>query len=286
MVSPYENISNPQTIWARVENAVGCGNFTSFELIVTDPPHFDLAAEALICLGEEPIYISPTLHNPTSVYTYSWVDSAGNEVSTDFEAEIMLAGTYALTVTTAEGCEETQSITVNDSEESSLSSSDLIIVDFAGNNTMTIPLVDSAGIPFGIGDYQYAVDTNNDDDFTTNLVYENLLGGSHTLFIRDENGCPLHEITFSIVDYMRFFTPNGDGVNDYWQLLGSETQPGAKIHIFDRFGKLLAKIKPGLASDGWDGTFNGHDLPSTDYWFSEELENGRTKKGHFSLVRR
>jgi gliding motility-associated-like protein len=66
--------------------------------------------------------------------------------------------------------------------------------------------------------------------------------------------------------------------------LGAKTQPDAKIYIFDRFGKLLAQIDPN--GEGWDGRFNGFQMPSTDYWFSIELKDGTVKKGHFSLVRR
>jgi gliding motility-associated-like protein len=83
---------------------------------------------------------------------------------------------------------------------------------------------------------------------------------------------------------MRFFTPNADGYNDTWNLLGGTTQPGAEIYIFDRFGKLLAKIDP--MGTGWDGKYNGLPLPSTDYWFSIELSDGTIQKGHFSLVRK
>uniref|UniRef100_UPI00261457E0 T9SS type B sorting domain-containing protein n=1 Tax=Flavobacterium sp. TaxID=239 RepID=UPI00261457E0 len=60
----------------------------------------------------------------------------------------------------------------------------------------------------------------------------------------------------------------------------------AKIYIFDRFGKLIKQISP--ISDGWDGTFNGQPLPSTDYWFSVDyIEQSKTKqfKAHFSLKR-
>ena len=55
------------------------------------------------------------------------------------------------------------------------------------------------------------------------------------------------------------------------------------IHIFDRYGKLLKQISP--LSQGWDGTFNGVQMPSSDYWYSIQLEDGRVLKGHFSLKR-
>ena len=87
----------------------------------------------------------------------------------------------------------------------------------------------------------------------------------------------------SVIGYPKFFTPNGDGINDTWQVEGVTFQPNSKIYIFDKFGKLLKKIDPnGL---GWDGIYNGKVLPATDYWFMVELDDGRTHRGHFSLVR-
>ena len=60
-------------------------------------------------------------------------------------------------------------------------------------------------------------------------------------------------------------------------------QTKTKIYIFDRYGKLLKELDPlGL---GWDGTYIGYPLPSTDYWFRVQLEDGREFKSHFSLVR-
>ncbi|MDB4114903.1 T9SS type B sorting domain-containing protein, partial [Flavobacteriaceae bacterium] len=62
--------------------------------------------------------------------------------------------------------------------------------------------------------------------------------------------------------------------------------PGANIYIFDRYGKLLKQISP--LTPGWDGTYNGNALPSSDYWFRVEYtEQGIQKeiRGHFSLKR-
>ena len=45
-----------------------------------------------------------------------------------------------------------------------------------------------------------------------------------------------------------------------------------------------------INGDGWDGTYNGNPMPSSDYWFNIQIvdQNGtvRTKKGHFSLLRK
>jgi gliding motility-associated-like protein len=83
----------------------------------------------------------------------------------------------------------------------------------------------------------------------------------------------------------KFFTPNGDSYNDYWNIKGVDAKLNAKtiIRIFDRYGKLLTQINP--LSLGWDGTYNKQTLPADDYWYTIELNNGRIVKGHFSLLR-
>ena len=57
----------------------------------------------------------------------------------------------------------------------------------------------------------------------------------------------------------------------------------SQVLIFDRYGKLLAEIDP--LGPGWDGTFNGFNMPASDYWFSVTLEDGRIFNNHFALKR-
>jgi gliding motility-associated-like protein len=117
---------------------------------------------------------------------------------------------------------------------------------------------------------------------------------------RDRDGCGVtasDEVSF--IDFPPFFTPNGDGYNDTWNItgLGTELNRGAQVFIFDRYGKLLKQLSP--SATGWDGTYNGNPLPSGDYWFSVEyldpaVNNGgttpkgpvkKTFKNHFTLKR-
>jgi valyl-tRNA synthetase len=279
--------------WARVENTEGCFSIVAFEILINPLPDFSIEAPEVLCLapGVGVITLETINNGDTSLtYTYQWTDPLGDTVGTEENLNVvegMEIGTYTVTITAVydaipAGCSSQASVTITDSQVSLLTLEDLILVDFAGNNTMTIP-VDLLGATYGIGTYEYQLDGG---DFSpTTIHFENLEGGEHILVIHDTGGCgPDVIIYFTIADYMRYFTPNGDGYNDTWQLLGADAHPDANIYIFDRFGKLLAKIDP--ASDGWDGTFNGKQLPSTDYWYTIELKDGRTKKGHFSLVRR
>ena len=67
-------------------------------------------------------------------------------------------------------------------------------------------------------------------------------------------------------------------------------QANSSILIFDRYGKLLKQIDEN--SPGWDGTFNGRQLPSSDYWFKLEYDRddqgvvvASTTRKHFTLLR-
>ena len=87
------------------------------------------------------------------------------------------------------------------------------------------------------------------------------------------------------ITYNNYFTPNQDGYNDTWNIYLPVSYEGV-IYIYDRYGKLLKQISP--YGEGWDGTYNGNLLPSTDYWFKVEyVENNQKKefKSHFSLKR-
>ncbi len=83
--------------------------------------------------------------------------------------------------------------------------------------------------------------------------------------------------------FPKFFTPNGDGYNDAWQVKSDLGTPSYKIEIFDRYGRLIKVISE--IDNNWDGTFAGQDLPSDDYWFVLSGENLEEYRGHFSLKR-
>jgi gliding motility-associated-like protein len=140
----------------------------------------------------------------------------------------------------------------------------------------------------GDGDYEYAI---NGGQFQDDPVFRDVPPGINTLVINDKNGCGTTEpIPFLVVGYPKFFTPNGDGLHETWHILGIETLTDPVVFIFDRYGKLLKQIDE--TSLGWDGTFNGRPMPSSDYWF--RLEYSRDEQGvvvanlvraHFTLKR-
>src|SRR5690606_4197442 len=117
----------------------------------------------------------------------------------------------------------------------------------------------------------------------TENTFTNLMPGEYTVYVKDLNGCGTIKDTFALLNYPNFFTPNGDGYNDTWNIKFASFEPNMYINIFDRYGKFLIRLYGD--GPGWDGTYNGVALPSTDYWFVVTREDGTTHKGHFALKR-
>ena len=174
-------------------------------------------------------------------------------------------------------CSNSVSATVTVSSPPFTYGANLINGAFAGNHIIEV-------IATGSGTYQYQLDNG---PFQDGNIFEGVSPGDHTVTIRDIYGCGSVTFDVGVIDYPPYFTPNGDGYHDTWNIIGiASGDPAARIYIFDRFGKLLKQLSP--MGPGWDGTYNGSPLPSSDYWFRVEYtEDGNAKefKGHFTLKR-
>jgi len=137
----------------------------------------------------------------------------------------------------------------------------------------------------GSGNYEYQL---NGGDWQNNSIFQNVVGcQEHIVKVRDAEGCSNEpESTVTILSYPKFFTPNGDGYNDFWNIKCLRNQTGL-ISIFDRFGKLLKQFK--TSGSGWNGIYNNTLMPTNDYWFLVNYydENGVEKqfRSHFTLRR-
>jgi gliding motility-associated-like protein len=138
----------------------------------------------------------------------------------------------------------------------------------------------------GTGSYEYQIDNSI---WREQNVFSGLRDCRDYVFrARETTRCSNIAVeNIRVLQYPNFFTPNGDGINDVWNIDCLKDQAAARIIIFDRFGKKLTSIRP--SEFGWDGMYNGATMPSSDYWFRLEYlsKEGLPKifKSHFTLKR-
>lgn len=141
-------------------------------------------------------------------------------------------------------------------------------------------------IASGSGNYLYQLDNGTPQN---SPLFGNVKQGYHKVTVFDVNGCsaPITRDKILVINLPKFFTPNGDSHNDLWDISNLKFQNEASVFIYDRYGKLLKELFPAKDS-GWDGTFLGRDMPSSDYWFVVsylDTDGRKEYRGHFSLKR-
>jgi gliding motility-associated-like protein len=132
----------------------------------------------------------------------------------------------------------------------------------------------------GSGDFEYSIDGHNFEDSNQ---FTEANSGEYTVHVRDKNGCGSASDEVYLLMYPKFFTPNGDGFNDTWNIKFSDYEAGLTVKIFDRYGKFIKELFHNRT--GWNGTYNELELPAADYWFVVTRSNGKEYRGHFSLKR-
>jgi len=263
----YTNTSSPQEIYVRVihNNLNICYETTSFQLIVGAFPQLGPDETIRICDGS-----AITLSANPGYASYLWSNGA-----TTPSISISESGNYTVTVSENYSdfyCDATKTFTAYVSGIATIDT--VTLVDFTPNNNSIAVEVS------GTGDYEYSVDGMT---YQPQSYFTNLHTGEYTIYVRDKNGCGVVTEDVYLLNYIKFFTPNGDGTHEYWQISGSQYEPNLEVYIFDRFGKILTFFRGDDV--GWDGTYNGQNMPTNDYWFVVMRDNGKIYRGHFTLKR-
>lgn len=287
----YTSTQALKTIYARVENDLtGCARITEFDLIINDGPIINQDNSIEQCdldLNGNEYYVLSDLNSsildgkdPSNfqIQFFSNLNDANtnqNSITSGYSSEGNETVFTKVSEINNPDCFNIAEINLILNEPPQIESYSVVQPQINSNsNTITLDIENASDYEFSLG--------NIDGPFQTSTTFNNVNSGFQTIYIRDLKGCAIVSSEIAVLGYDNFFTPNNDGVNDFWKLRGIDTA-GNLIHIFDRYGKLLIKLQ---ASDkGWDGTYNGTEMPADDYWFRVSLQNKQEFNGHFSLVR-
>ena len=305
----FENtISFSQTIFVRVDSNASqgiCYDTTEMTLEVLPLPVFNLEDEYVLCsnVNGTELFQFPTLDTQLneSQYNFEWYVNGILEPGFNNMSSIMatVPGEYSVLVTNVTtGCSNTMA--AEDSFTATVYASSPPMVTAEVINQSFIESNSIQVVAEGVGIAQYEFSLNHGPWFhgeSSGMGFshifneeDSILLGENSIIVRDINGCGWTEVKLNIMDYPLYFTPNGDGINDTWNISGMGNQVNAQIYIYDRYGKLIKSISP--LGAGWDGTFNGRMMPNSDYWFTVKYNNpddlnGNLKEfsSHFTLKR-
>jgi len=288
-ITPYSDAGQAiGCIQESFSTILGCGPFfNEFGELIDLRPEIDFPDKFAFCSDELPLSLSST--DTAEGFRWYSIDNFGNEdlISDTADVTVETTGQYRYEAyNTIDQSGATVECVAEQPFEVSISSPAAI------TNIELTELPNGTRIEVeaeGPGDYEYALN-NIDGPYQDSNIFETSAEFLYTVYVRDKNGCGISEEIveqdLTLLGFPKFFTPNGDGINDFWQFIPPESltqNPLEVIFIFDRYGKFLVQIDP--FSLGWDGNANGGPLPSSDYWFRARLINAREVNGHFALKR-
>ena len=208
--------------------------------------------------------------------TYTWTDEAGTTVGDAANLTVTPTETSTYTVEVASAscgtAKASATMTVIPTPE--------LRVDSIALRSRKIVVLNETS-----ASYEYRMDKG---EWQEDNLFDKVSYALHTAYAKDENGCEgslMFETKAPAISIPESFTPNSDGVNDQWDVSNIvESYPGSTVTIYDRYGKKLVELSGDSSS--WDGTYNGHAMPSTDYWYTVRIpEIVKVYTGHFTLLR-
>lgn len=291
LTDPYTSNQRQKTIYVRVENeATGCYQIVDFDLVIPEGPPIATEINYELCdldgngtelfdlASQQGLLLRGLLPEDHLSSYFRTVEDAVENLNILSPLQTSAGETIFARVQerNAPGCFNIAEINLILNAPSDLSginpeqigisiSSRTIILELGGQEQFEISLDNPAG------------------PYMEVTALRNVSPGLRTIYIRRKGRCELNSLEVIVPEYSNFFTPNNDSFNDEWTISTGDYDFPEKVKIFDRYGKTVAGIQ--VNSEGWDGTYNGEDLPADDYWFVLTLPVGKEIKDHFSLIR-
>jgi gliding motility-associated-like protein len=244
----------------------GCTKSDSTNVIVSALPVADAGTDATICES------TSTSLQASGGIKYFWEPSQGlsSIIIANPTASPLVTSTYTVTVSNQYNCSAKDSVTVtvlkkptaNAGPDKKITEGQSVILNgVAGGDTASYfwtppQFISSTTILAPV------VDPENDITYTLHVVSGDGCGtATDDVFVR----------VFKKIKVPNAFSPNGDGINDVWNIEQLITYPESEIQVFNRYGQPVFKSKG--YSIPWNGIFNGKPVPVGTYYYTIDRKN-------------
>ncbi|WP_461449130.1 gliding motility-associated C-terminal domain-containing protein [Mucilaginibacter sp.] len=257
-------------------NQYDCSSTTSAQITVNPVPVATASGSTTICAGES------TRLMATGGTAYLWSpgetlsdSTIANPVATPADTTV-----YRVKVSNASGCFTMQNVTVNILRKAIANAGSNKVI-FEGQSVRL-----SASEKYG-NLFYWTPTTGLNDPTLLNPIASPDNDITYTLHVTSTTNCGIDSSSVFIKVYKKItipntFSPNGDGINDYWEIDALITYPQSILQVFDRYGQQVFRSEG--YSTPWDGRYNGQPVPAGTYYYVLDLKNNTPKVSGWVLV--
>jgi gliding motility-associated-like protein len=158
----------------------------------------------------------------------------------------------------------------------------------AGGNITLQPTVTGTGLKYVWSWNNGSIDGGLNNKNIKNPIASPLEDITYTLTVTGTGDCTASDDIFIEVlqapKIPNTFSPNNDGINDFWVIKYLDTYPNNRVQVFTRTGQKVFESK-GYKTP-WNGTLNGKSLPVDTYYYIIEPESGRKPiTGYVTIIK-
>lgn len=284
----HYSATGPYQVKLTVTSGAGCANQITKQLTtIYQPPVATFAINPLeVCLGAN--FTLTDNSSGVSGAVTQWLWNFGDGTTSSLQNPVhkyTSSNTFqiGLTVTNDKGCisQQTVNTAVVHPYPTINAGPDLVVLE--GGAAKINPVATGNDLS-----YLWSPVTYLDSSRIKSPTVRPLNDITYTIEVTGRGGCKLSDDVFVKVlkspVIPNAFSPNGDGINDTWNIAYIETYPGATVEVFNRYGQIIFS-SAGYAR-AWDGTMKGQPVPAGVYYYVINPKNGRKQlAGSLTIIR-
>ena len=270
----YDSPMESTTYRLSVQTSAGCSAGSKLYDVKVDKPVYGSIADIAICDGDSG-RLSVFVDDKSS-YSYYWSDMPdySNVLSRQTSVRVAPKTTTSYYLKIVNGVCTTE----YEAEVEVRTLPEIVGIEDMGNRMYRIQ-VEGGSVPYSYTWGKNSMPTSSD------IMERPTYGMTYNVTVTDAIGCKVSDVvevpTYEL-EIPEYFFPE----IEKWKVKNLDRFYGSKVTIYDRFGKMLKEYDVDQFK-GWDGTYLGSPMPSTDYWYVISIQElDKELVGHFTLRRR